>query len=91
MDGKIFGLDQLGIGAESDQMQLVLGIFRLNQPMQRQRHFLAGVQRIVHQHRITDVDQQGGLADRRILDAIHGKIFRRDPELLALFTSLQAR
>ena len=57
--------------------------------MQRQRDFFAGVQGVVHQHRVAHVDQQRGFAHGGIFDPMHGKIFRRDAQRLARFAPFQ--
>ena len=45
---KILRLDPFCVGAKRDEMKGVLGVLRFNQPMQRERNFLAGMERIIH-------------------------------------------
>ena len=62
--------------------------------MQRERHFLARVEGVVHEHGIAHVDEQRGFAHGRILDPMHREIIRRDPQgfaFLAFFQRVQQR
>ena len=54
--GQILRFNQLGVGAEGDQVQRVLGILGLNEPVKGESDFLAGMKRVVHQHRIAHIN-----------------------------------
>src|SRR5581483_39773 len=73
--GQILRADDLRVRAERHQVEHVLRIFRLDQPVQRERHLFPRVQRVVHEHRIAHVDQQHRLA-------VGGKFLAMDGEVV---------
>ena len=74
-DGReILSLYHLRIGAESNQVQGVLGKFGFNQALQCEGNLFPCMQGVVHEHGIADIDEKDRLGIRSELLALYDKV-----------------